>query len=274
MTKSTIKTTRTRIVFLTSLLFVWVSVATAGDHDGVHIGDKKKVINHPSDGHDHKKKSKKSQHKCHKHKAGSHEDEEHHNEGHHDDDDSHDHSGNKHKSKSKKKKGKKKHKQEHQDDDHDHKHGEEDDHSNHSDDGNEHEGHTGHDGHGEHGDEGFGEGKAITEVRNEGESFKLADEAQSLLGLGYNTIKKSVSNNVYIVPTKSIIYFNDEKGIFVKNNGWFKLVDVKLVKKDSKWSQVRSRDLSLGQKIVVSGTGLLRVAHLQASGQGGQGHAH
>lgn len=276
------------VVILLSLPLIWVNMAYGDENDDAHEDGKEKVVHHPSDGHKHKKKrkkSKKSQHKNHKHKAGSHEDEEHHDDEHHDEEYSHDHSGHEHKKKSKKKKGKKKHKghrhkQEHQDDDdHDHQHGDEDNHSDHSDGEKEHEGHAGHgdhddSGHGEHGEESFGEGKAITEVKNEGESFKLALEAQPLLGLGFGVIEKSAGRGVFMVPTKSLIFFNDEKGIFVKVGEWFKLIDVELVKKGSNWSQVKSNDLSVGQKIVVEGTGLLRVAHLQASGQGGKGHAH
>lgn len=267
MTRYIPKGTKTLHILLISLSFICASIAIADDHDGPRKDGEKKVMHHPSDGHKHKKKRKKSkisQHKNHKHKASSHEDEEHHDEEYHDEEDSHDHSGHKHK-------------QEHQDDDdHEHYHDEEDNHSDHSDGEREHEGHAGHGDHdhGEHGEESFGKGKAITEVKNEGESFKLALEAQSLLGLGFGVIEKSVGRGVFIVPTKSLIFFNDEKGIFVKVGDWFKLVDVEMVKKGSNWSQVKSNDLSVGQKIVVAGTGLLRVAHLQASGRGGKGHAH
>ena len=268
----------TKIFFTLSILlsFTWVGISNADDHSRDPKENNKNATHHPTDGHKHKKKrkkSKKTQHKNHKHEAHSPEDEEH-----HDGEDSHDHNEHEHKKKTKKKKAKKKHEKEHRGDgDHDHQHDEEENHNDHSKDGDGHEGHADHNEHSDHddhGDEGFGEGKAIVDVKNEGESFKLADEAISLLGLEYGTIKKSVIKNVFIVPTKAIIYFNDEKGIFVKNSGWFKLVDVKLIKRNSNWSQVKSNSLSLGEKIVVSGTGLLRVAHLQASGQGGQGHAH
>ncbi len=268
----------TKIFFTLSILlsFAWVGISNADDHSRGPKENNKNATHHPTDGHKHKKKRKKrkkTQHKNHKHEAHSPEDDEHH-QG----EDSHDHNEHEHKKETKKKKAKKKHEKEHRGDgDHDHQHDEEENHNDHSNDGDVHEGHADHNEHSDHddhGDEGFGEGKAIVDVKNEGESFKLADEAISLLGLEYGTIKKSVNKNVFIVPTKAIIYFKDEKGIFVKNSGWFKLVDVKLIKRNSNWSQVKSNSLSLREKIVVSGTGLLRVAHLQASGQGGQGHAH
>ena len=59
MTRYITKATKTFYILLISLSFVCVSTAIADDHDGVHKGDKKKVMHHPSDGHKHKKKRKK-----------------------------------------------------------------------------------------------------------------------------------------------------------------------------------------------------------------------
>lgn len=143
----------------------------------------------------------------------------------------------------------------------------------HSHDDSEHSNHE-DDDHDEHGADSFGEGKAIVEVQNEGESFKLAKEAQDLMGLKYSIVERGPTREGFAVPSEALVYFNDEKGVFVKNGQWFELVEVEIVRKGPSQTIVSSNHLSTGQKVVVAGTGLLRVAHLQASGQGGKGHAH
>lgn len=245
------------IFTLLTIPFIWVAHAVADHH-------KSGKTHNENDGHSHSKKKTKK----HDHKKG-HSDEDGH--GHHDDND-----GNH----SKKKKNKVKHqkqKKNHDDDDdgHDHGHDEsenkDESHGDHDDD---EEGHDDHGSHDEHGSDNFGKGKAITEVQDEGKSFSLAEEAQDLMGLKYSVVTKARNSKNFVVPNESLIYFNDEKGIFIKEGKWFELVEVRIVKKGSLKSVIAAKNLSHGQRIVVAGTGLLRVAHLQASGQGGKGHAH
>ena len=52
------------------------------------------------------------------------------------------------------------------------------------------------------------------------------------------------------------------------------MIHVEVVKRGKYGTQIKSKDLSENDQIVAEGIGLLRVAHLEASGQGGQGHVH
>lgn len=130
------------------------------------------------------------------------------------------------------------------------------------------------DSHGHHDEvEKFGEGKAITAVVNEGESFSLSPKAEQTLGITYGTVK-SVGVGLFQVPIQSLVEYQEKIGIYVKRNKWLTLVSVSIKRKDSDHYFVSSQSLTDNETIVIQKTGLVRVAHLEASGQGGQGHAH
>lgn len=146
-----------------------------------------------------------------------------------------------------------------------------------------HKGHDDHDshkgekhGHSDHGDHGapkFGKGKAIVEVKKEGKFFKLATGAIKTLKV--QTIKLDSSNNkVFEIPASAVVDFQDEIGIYRRNGDWFEMVEVKLIQRGKYSAKIKSSHLAKNNQIVSQGVALLRVAHLEASGQGGQGHAH
>lgn len=62
-----------------------------------------------------------------------------------------------------------------------------------------------------------------------------------------------------LIPKAALIFYQDKVGIYRLRDGWFKLVP--------------ADDLRLGDQIVVQGTGLLRVAELDAF-SGEVGHSH
>lgn len=172
-----------------------------------------------------------------------------------------DHSGNDHsqeETKSKKKENKSSRHEDHEGHD-DHEHAEEEPH--------------GHSSHGDHGGSKFGKGKAIVEVQGEGKRFQLAKGAIKTMGL--KSIKlDSSSQGVYEVPASSVVDFQNEIGIYKRQGDWFELIDVKVVQRGKYAAKIKASDLSAGDEIVNGGVALLRVAHLEASGQGGQGHVH
>ncbi len=204
-----------------------------------------------------KKKSKKESHN-HSGEKHSHESEESHQH------DSHSDHGEEHEDHSKK--------EEHA---HSHDELESDKHDSHADHSKKYE-ESGHDhghGHDSHGAEAFGEGKAITEVFNEGEKFKLSVESESLLNIKASKIKQTDSTT-FIVKSSAIVRYQGKLGVFIKKNGWFKLIEIESATVSTKTWTIRSKQLSENELVVDTGVPLLRVAHLQASGQGGQGHAH
>ena len=180
----------------------------------------------------------------------------------------HDHSGHSHRKEEPKKKG---HDHPNEDEEeHDIGH-EEDKHHDHKKEENHDE--ATHGEHDDHADSKFGEGKAITEVKGEGKRFKLADTAIKTLGL--KSIKlEPWKNGVFEVPTSSVVDFQDEIGIFKRQGDWFELVEVSVVQRGKFGAKIKTNKLVAGDEIVNEGVALLRIAHLEASGQGGQGHVH
>jgi len=126
----------------------------------------------------------------------------------------------------------------------------------------------------------FGPGKAIIAVRNEGQSFQLSEESSRFLGLVFSRpteIKNPQENKpqrIFEIPLKALVSFQAEHGLFIREKAWIELIDVKVVKRfpDKIW--VSGKELNSETEMAVQGTGFLRAAHLDASGQGGEGHAH
>ena len=205
-------------------------------------------ISFAEDGHDHKghdHKEKKAKHSKDEHK--------------HDDEDGHNH------------KKKKKH-DDHKGHDHkdEHKHGKDEKHDDHSSHKGDEHGHSGHD---DHGSPKFGKGKAIVEVKNDGKHFKLALGAIKTLKL--QTIKlDSPTKGTFEIPASAVVDFQDELGVYRRNGDWFEMVEIKVVHRGKYSAKIKSAKLKKSNQIVSQGVPLLRVAHLEASGQGGQGHVH
>ena len=169
------------------------------------------------------------------------------------------------------------HKEDHE---HEKSHGDEEDHEHDHKREQENGKHGGHDegdfegshGH-EHGEESFGKGKAITAVYNEGEKFKLSSESEKLLGIKATPLKQS-DNGKFKISNDSLVRYQNHLGVFIKEDGWFVLINLDNVKQTETYVLIESSRLKDGMQVVSSGVPLLRVAHLQASGQGGKGHAH
>lgn len=126
----------------------------------------------------------------------------------------------------------------------------------------------------------FGPGKAILAVRDEGKSFKLSDESAQFLELKFSSPKAvqltGIEKNsvAFEVPFSSLVFFQTEKGIYIREDGWIELVHVKIIKRNRDIAIVQSKGLSLNREIAIHGVAFLRAAELEASGQGGEGHAH
>jgi len=165
-----------------------------------------------------------------------------------------------------------------------HKHDEE---KEHSEEGHEHGKKDAH-GHGESGHEEesskFGPGKAILAVKDEGLKYKLSPESLSFLKIKFGGIspssqpsgkKDSKLNEVlFVVPRSAVAYFQAETSVYRLSDAWIEEVPVEIVKKEKDQLIVRSKKLKEEDQIAISGVHFLRTAQLEASGQGGEGHAH
>lgn len=253
---------KTRTIILLTAIFC-LSTAYAEDghnHDhSDHNHKSKKVVKKVQ-----KKKKKKTADKSHDHSHESHsksaKQEEHsHGKDHdHDEHDSIEEQGHSH-------------------DDHAHDTNEDSHkHDSHADHKDEHGSHgdsdDGH-GHDSHGAEAFGTGKAITEVFNEGEKFKLSADSEALLKIKTTPLSSRDSNS-YVVKNAAIVRYQGKIGVFIKRDGWFQLIELKTAKKVKATWIIKGTQFKSSDAVVIGGIPLLRVAHLQASGQGGQGHVH
>ena len=128
-------------------------------------------------------------------------------------------------------------------------------------------------GEAEHEESSFGEGKGILEVKKGGKKFKLAENVIKTLNIQSVKIGP-LSEGAIDVPATTVVDFQDEFGVYLQKGRWFELIEVKVLRRNKKTVTIVSKELAEADEIVNEGLALLRVAHLQASGQGGKGHAH
>ncbi len=118
--------------------------------------------------------------------------------------------------------------------------------------------------------------KTILEVEKEGKRFKLSPKAIATLGLQYSPCA-DLNNGNLKVPKSSLVIYGENSGLFLHDSDWFELIEVELISRNDQEYNVRFKEpikTSASCQVVVSGVPLLRVAQLEASGEGGEGHAH
>lgn len=161
---------------------------------------------------------------------------------------------------------------EHKSDEHEHKHKSDEQGHDHKHETKNHEHKEGH-GHEHEGVSKFGAGKAIEAIQDEGEAFKLAPRAVKTMGIEVQLLQMSSGDTIQI-PSSALVFFQDEVGVYVLRDGWFRMVELNLIRRDGPVASIKTKDLKQGDQLVTSGVASLRIAHLEASGQGGQGHVH
>lgn len=110
-----------------------------------------------------------------------------------------------------------------------------------------------------------GEGKAIV-AADAKTGLKLSEAAAKTLGLKTMEAARRV-------PASALVYFHDEVGVYRLRGGWYKLVEVEIVSKGRE-VVIETDELKPGDRIVVAGAALLRVAELDAFGGEEAGHGH
>ncbi len=128
----------------------------------------------------------------------------------------------------------------------------------------------------EHGEEeasaSVGPGKAVLEVKDEGNKLKLSPEAQQKINLQFSKI--TVQGGSARIPKAALLEYQANTAIYRLNpDGLVELIPVKVSKREAD-TVVISGKLSANEQIATSGVALLRAAQLEASGQGGEGHGH
>ena len=250
-------------LLILSLLFIFSkSTAFAEDHKHEEGHDKKIKINSEKPHKPDKKNNDEDSHDDHKHDGDI-------EEGDHDD---HKHDGDKEKGDHDEHKHDEKNEKDHGEHDHKNDNPKVDGHEEESDAHGHHD--EGEGDHGEHESSKFGPGKAILEVKNEGKNFKLSSDSEKVIGIKFKSPISANKKHQFRVPSGSIVEYQENIGIFRKRGDWYELIEADVVETIKNESLIYSKKLDINDKVIFAGVGLLRVAHLEASGQGGKGHAH
>lgn len=107
-------------------------------------------------------------------------------------------------------------------------------------------------------------GKAVYETSNE-KGMKLTESA--LKNIEVKSTKVSGAS-LHILPKESLVYFQDEIGVYRRRDNWFKLVKIQVIKKGPSEVTIRSSELQNGDEIAIHGADLLRVSEMDAFGSG------
>jgi len=177
-----------------------------------------------------------------------------------------------------------------EDDGHNHKKKKNEDHSGHDHDSKKHDDHkdddkhSGHDhtnskhekgndedheGHDHGGGKAIGKGKAI-EVVDEVKGFKLSREAIKTLNLKLQT----VDGDEFEIVKSTLVASKGVKGLYRFRGGFFKFMQVKLLKEVNGKYLVKVKGVDFGDQIVTNGVGLLRVTDVYSTDKSEYGHSH
>lgn len=144
-----------------------------------------------------------------------------------------------------------------------------DDHDEHKDEGDhghkegEHDDHPG--GHEEESTGGVGHDNAVT-AANEEKGIQLAPKAVQVIGLQTTQISGTK------IPESALVFYQDKVGVYRLRDGWYRLIPLNPVVGSGGYVLPGAEFLP-GDRLVIAGVALLRVAELDAfSEEVGHGH--
>ena len=95
--------------------------------------------------------------------------------------------------------------------------------------------------------------------------FSLSDIARKTIGITTTPIESVGS---HLVADAGMVRHLDKIGVYRLRDGWFKLLDVKILQQTPAGFVVSTSDLTKGDELVVQGVALLRVAEMEAFSDG------
>ena len=116
---------------------------------------------------------------------------------------------------------------------------------------------------------GVGPQKGVLEA-NDKDGFTLSDQAFRTLGVQSKMIQ---SKQTHILPPKSLVYFQNEVGVYRLRKGWFKLIEGEVLNRSSSQVLFKSTGLIPGDQVVIEGAPLLRLTDLTIWSGSGDGDA-
>lgn len=100
----------------------------------------------------------------------------------------------------------------------------------------------------------FGPNKGVVEAEPK-LGFKLHDKAYANFKI--ETIK--LGSAPWRIPNAALVFAKEERHVYRLKNGFFKSIDVKILKREGKSFVISSEDLGTGDQIVSVGTGFLAI---------------
>jgi hypothetical protein len=109
------------------------------------------------------------------------------------------------------------------------------------------------------------EGLAVQEFSTEN-GLKLSKKAVESLELKDLAIQSL--DSLSKIPLSSIVYFGAKVGVYRLRNGWYKLIPIEIAKKSEGFCQIKTAEVRPGDRVVIQGVDLLRVAEMEALSAG------
>ena len=106
---------------------------------------------------------------------------------------------------------------------------------------------------------GVREGKAVYETSELG--MKLTEKA--LVNIEVKTVRVGERSQLNCAR-EALVFYQDQIGVYRLREGWFKLVQVTVIKKNNLEAIIRSGELRSTDDLVVHGADLLRVSEMDA----------
>lgn len=141
-----------------------------------------------------------------------------------------------------------------------------DDHADEKAEGHAHE--EGEEGH-KDGNNQVGPTKGILEAEK-GKGFKLSPEAEKK----FEIQKIKVGAGLILVPKNAIVTSGEEINIFRLRGGFYSRIDFIEVSRSASSITIKSKDLMVGDEIVIKGIGFLRMTEIAAFDGAPAGHSH
>ncbi len=108
-----------------------------------------------------------------------------------------------------------------------------------------------------------GPNKGIT-IFDEEKGFVLSDEAKKTFSLQTQNLTGS---SPWSLPKSALLFTGEEKSVYRLRDGFFKKIDVEVIKKDKDRMIVKSENLKKGDSIVIQGVGFIRIAEVDATSE-------
>lgn len=115
----------------------------------------------------------------------------------------------------------------------------------------------------------IGPDKGVSSFDKE-KGFTLSEEAKKNFSIQVKVLEGS---GPWSVPDSALLFSGNEKNIYRVRDGFFKRIDITIVKKDKKTLTIKSNEIKVGDAIVIQGVGFIRIAEVDVTSDD-SGHGH